>query len=80
MILYLIMNYSPSCKKTQLNPWGTSHKRSLKAEHLSIIWLSDIFPLLNLKDGHFRLYEWPNMHIIVDEPGVHKSFQDMDFR
>nr|GMC77319.1 SEC12-like protein 1 [Ipomoea batatas] len=30
-------------------------------------------------DGHFRLYEWPNMHIIVDEPGAHKSFQDMDF-
>ncbi|KAH0698632.1 hypothetical protein KY284_012847 [Solanum tuberosum] len=30
-------------------------------------------------DGHFRLFEWPTMHIIVDEPKAHKSFRDMDF-
>ncbi|CAH9137560.1 unnamed protein product [Cuscuta epithymum] len=30
-------------------------------------------------DGHFRLFEWPNMRSIVDEPKAHKSFQDMDF-
>ncbi|KAG5620324.1 hypothetical protein H5410_005542 [Solanum commersonii] len=30
-------------------------------------------------DGHFRLFEWPTMHIIVDEPKAHKSFIDMDF-
>ncbi|XP_059307616.1 SEC12-like protein 1 [Lycium ferocissimum] len=30
-------------------------------------------------DGHFRLFEWPTMHIIVDEPKAHKSFKDMDF-
>ncbi|KAH0698630.1 hypothetical protein KY284_012845 [Solanum tuberosum] len=31
-------------------------------------------------DGHFRLFEWPTMSIIVDEPKAHKSFRDMDFR
>ncbi|XP_060184996.1 SEC12-like protein 1 isoform X2 [Lycium barbarum] len=31
-------------------------------------------------DGRFRLFEWPTMRIIVDEPKSHKSFRDMDFR
>ncbi|XP_059666005.1 SEC12-like protein 1 [Cornus florida] len=30
-------------------------------------------------DGHLRIFEWPRMHIILDEPRAHKSFQDMDF-
>ncbi|KAI3470555.1 hypothetical protein Pfo_027218 [Paulownia fortunei] len=30
-------------------------------------------------DGHLRIFEWPNMRIILDEPRAHKSFQDMDF-
>uniref|UniRef100_A0A5B7BZW7 Putative SEC12-like protein 1 n=1 Tax=Davidia involucrata TaxID=16924 RepID=A0A5B7BZW7_DAVIN len=30
-------------------------------------------------DGHLRIFEWPGMRIILDEPRAHKSFQDMDF-
>ncbi|CAI9091234.1 OLC1v1026202C1 [Oldenlandia corymbosa var. corymbosa] len=30
-------------------------------------------------DGRLRIFEWPNMSIILDEPRAHKSFQDMDF-
>ncbi|KAL3620220.1 hypothetical protein CASFOL_035132 [Castilleja foliolosa] len=30
-------------------------------------------------DGRLRIFEWPNMRIILDEPSAHKSFQDMDF-
>ncbi|KAL6980269.1 PHD finger containing protein Phf1 [Sarracenia purpurea var. burkii] len=30
-------------------------------------------------DGHLRIFEWPNLHVIIDEPKAHKSFQDMDF-
>lgn len=30
-------------------------------------------------DGHLRIFEWPNMRIILDEPRAQKSFQDMDF-
>ncbi|KAA8534489.1 hypothetical protein F0562_032006 [Nyssa sinensis] len=30
-------------------------------------------------DGHLRIFKWPSMHIILDEPRAHKSFQDMDF-
>ncbi|KAL3523530.1 hypothetical protein ACH5RR_016364 [Cinchona calisaya] len=30
-------------------------------------------------DGHLRIFEWPNMRVILDEPQAHKSFQDMDF-
>ncbi|KAL0298986.1 UNVERIFIED_CONTAM: SEC12-like protein 1 [Sesamum radiatum] len=26
-----------------------------------------------------RIFEWPNMRIILEEPRVHKSFRDMDF-
>ncbi|KAL3838244.1 hypothetical protein ACJIZ3_022835 [Penstemon smallii] len=29
-------------------------------------------------DGHLRIFEWPTMRIILDEPRAHKSFQDMD--
>ncbi|KAG5620313.1 hypothetical protein H5410_005531 [Solanum commersonii] len=28
-------------------------------------------------DGHFRLFEWPTMCIIVDEPKAHKSYRDI---
>ncbi|CAK9185712.1 unnamed protein product [Ilex paraguariensis] len=30
-------------------------------------------------DGHLRIFEWPSLRIILDEPRAHKSFQDMDF-
>lgn len=30
-------------------------------------------------DGHLRIFEWPSMRIILDEPRAHKSFSDMDF-
>lgn len=30
-------------------------------------------------DGHLRIFEWPKLRIILDEPRAHKSFQDMDF-
>ncbi|KAK9282936.1 hypothetical protein L1049_011161 [Liquidambar formosana] len=30
-------------------------------------------------DGHLRIFEWPRLHVILDEPRAHKSFRDMDF-
>ncbi|KAK3035021.1 hypothetical protein RJ639_033935 [Escallonia herrerae] len=30
-------------------------------------------------DGHLRIFEWPSMRIILEEPNAHKSFQDLDF-
>ncbi|XXG86056.1 hypothetical protein AAC387_Pa11g1033 [Persea americana] len=30
-------------------------------------------------DGHLRIFEWPNMCILLDEPRAHKSFRDLDF-
>ncbi|KAJ8766013.1 hypothetical protein K2173_020529 [Erythroxylum novogranatense] len=30
-------------------------------------------------DGHLRIWEWPSLRIIIDEPRAHKSFRDMDF-
>ncbi|KAH6804070.1 phosphate transporter traffic facilitator1 [Perilla frutescens var. frutescens] len=30
-------------------------------------------------DGCLRIFEWPNMRAILEEPRAHKSFQDMDF-
>ncbi|KAK1315346.1 SEC12-like protein 1 [Acorus calamus] len=32
------------------------------------------------KDGHLRIFEWPSLRVLLDEPTVHKSFRDMDFR
>eukprot|EP00262_Sarcandra_glabra_P008931 TRINITY_DN22881_c0_g1_i1.p1 TRINITY_DN22881_c0_g1~~TRINITY_DN22881_c0_g1_i1.p1 ORF type:complete len:382 (+),score=51.49 TRINITY_DN22881_c0_g1_i1:147-1292(+) len=31
------------------------------------------------EDGHLRIFEWPSMHILLDEPRAHKSFRDLDF-
>ncbi|XP_010267358.1 PREDICTED: SEC12-like protein 1 [Nelumbo nucifera] len=31
------------------------------------------------EDGHLRIFEWPSLRILLDEPRAHKSFQDMDF-
>ncbi|KAL9258444.1 SEC12-like protein [Drosera capensis] len=30
-------------------------------------------------DGHLRIFEWPGMRVVLDEPRAHKSFRDMDF-
>ncbi|KAL8538752.1 hypothetical protein ACS0TY_000674 [Phlomoides rotata] len=30
-------------------------------------------------DGCLRIFEWPNVRVILEEPRAHKSFQDMDF-
>lgn len=30
-------------------------------------------------DGHLRIFEWPSLRVVLDEPKAHKSFQDMDF-
>lgn len=35
--------------------------------------------LICLQDGHLRIFEWPNMRILLDEPSV-MSFRDLDFR
>ncbi|ERN01285.1 hypothetical protein AMTRI_Chr03g146980 [Amborella trichopoda] len=31
------------------------------------------------EDGHLRIFEWPNLRILLDEPNAHKSFRDLDF-
>ncbi|XXG79919.1 hypothetical protein AAC387_Pa09g0884 [Persea americana] len=38
-----------------------------------------IGPWQLIKDGHLRIFEWPNMRILLDEPRAHKSFRDLDF-
>ncbi|GAB2286918.1 PHD finger containing protein Phf1 [Dionaea muscipula] len=30
-------------------------------------------------DGHLRIFEWPSLRVVLDEPRAHKSFRDMDF-
>ncbi|KAH7661231.1 prolactin regulatory element-binding protein [Dioscorea alata] len=30
------------------------------------------------EDGHLRIFEWPSLHVLLDEPNAHKSFGDMD--
>ncbi|KAL5976619.1 hypothetical protein ACLOJK_020952 [Asimina triloba] len=31
------------------------------------------------EDGHLRVFEWPSLRILLDEPSAHKSFRDLDF-
>ncbi|KAF8403178.1 hypothetical protein HHK36_011275 [Tetracentron sinense] len=35
--------------------------------------------LVHTKDGHLRIFEWPSLRILLDEPRAHKSFRDLDF-
>jgi len=30
-------------------------------------------------DGHLRVFEWPSLKIVLDQPDAHKSIKDMDF-
>ncbi|XP_044949302.1 SEC12-like protein 1 [Hordeum vulgare subsp. vulgare] len=30
------------------------------------------------EDGHLRIFHWPNLSVLLDEPKAHKSFRDMD--
>lgn len=31
------------------------------------------------EDGHLRVFEWPSLKIVLDQPDAHKSIKDMDF-
>ncbi|KAK9124029.1 hypothetical protein Sjap_013631 [Stephania japonica] len=31
------------------------------------------------EDGHLRVFKWPSLSILLDEPKAHKSFRDMDY-
>ncbi|KAK1643344.1 hypothetical protein QYE76_061149 [Lolium multiflorum] len=30
------------------------------------------------EDGHLRIFHWPSLRLLLDEPKAHKSFRDMD--
>ncbi|KAG8080955.1 hypothetical protein GUJ93_ZPchr0007g5353 [Zizania palustris] len=30
------------------------------------------------EDGHLRIFHWPSMNVLLDEPKAHRSFRDMD--
>ncbi|PWZ06127.1 SEC12-like protein 1 [Zea mays] len=30
------------------------------------------------QDGHLRIFHWPSIKVLLDEPKAHKSFRDMD--
>uniref|UniRef100_A0ACD6AAC1 Uncharacterized protein n=1 Tax=Avena sativa TaxID=4498 RepID=A0ACD6AAC1_AVESA len=30
------------------------------------------------EDGHLRIFHWPSLRLLLDEPKAHKSFKDMD--
>ncbi|KAG6530037.1 SEC12-like protein 1 isoform X1 [Zingiber officinale] len=30
------------------------------------------------EDGHLRIFHWPTLNLLLDEPKAHKSFRDMD--
>ncbi|XP_008650164.2 SEC12-like protein 1 [Zea mays] len=30
------------------------------------------------EDGHLRIFHWPSIKVLLDEPKAHKSFRDMD--
>ncbi|PVH31063.1 hypothetical protein PAHAL_9G048900 [Panicum hallii] len=30
------------------------------------------------EDGHLRIFHWPSLNVILDEPKAHRSFRDMD--
>uniref|UniRef100_A0A804RHW1 Cysteine protease n=1 Tax=Zea mays TaxID=4577 RepID=A0A804RHW1_MAIZE len=32
------------------------------------------------EDGHLRIFHWPSIKVLLDEPKAHKSFRDMDIR
>jgi hypothetical protein len=41
---------------------------------------SNYFGIDVMQDGHLRVFEWPSLKIVLDQPDAHKSIKDMDFR
>ena len=38
------------------------------------------FEVVAIQDGHLRVFEWPNLRLILDQPEAHRSIRDVDFR
>ena len=38
------------------------------------------FEVVATQDGHLRVFEWPNLRLILDQPEAHRSIRDIDFR
>lgn len=83
----VILSFSKGCKFFELD--GNS---KLKVSDIVLSPMQDIGPQKCLafsadgsklatggEDGHLRIFEWPSLQVLLDQPKAHSSFKDLDF-
>lgn len=83
----VILSFSKGCKFFELD--GNS---KLKVSDIVLSAMQDIGPQKCLafsadgsklatggEDGHLRIFEWPSLQVLLDQPKAHSSFKDLDF-
>eukprot|EP01018_Ginkgo_biloba_P016492 Gb_20317 [translate_table: standard] len=84
----IMCSLSKNCKFFELD----SGKSKLKASDNNLYPLQGIGPQKCLafsadgskfatggEDGHLRIFEWPSLQVLLDEPKAHSSVKDLDF-
>lgn len=84
----VILSFSKGCKFFELD----SGKSKLKLSDIVLSPMQEIGPQKCLafsadgskfaaggEDGHLRVFEWPILQVLLDQPKAHSSFKDLDF-
>lgn len=84
----VILSFSKGCKFFELD----SGKSKLKVSDIVLSPMQEIGPQKCLtfsadgsklasggEDGHLRVFEWPSVQPLLDQPKAHSSFKDLDF-
>lgn len=84
----VILSFSKGCKFFELD----SGQSKLKLSDIVLSPMQEIGPQKCLafsadgskfaaggEDGHLRVFEWPILQVLLDQPKAHSSFKDLDF-
>ncbi|ERN08132.1 SEC12-like protein 2 [Amborella trichopoda] len=90
----MICSFPKSCSwfEWDLEKNEEGHKLTIEPSDTTLMMLEDVGQQIALtfardgtklaaggEDGHLRVFKWPNVDIILDQPGAHISVKDLDF-
>eukprot|EP01018_Ginkgo_biloba_P036414 Gb_05819 [translate_table: standard] len=89
----IICSFSNGCRWFELDGQDESEAEVvIKPENKTLTELEDVGQQRSLvfstdgtllaaggEDGHLRVFEWPSLKIVLDQPAAHKSIKDLDF-
>lgn len=90
----IICSFSNGCRRFEFTSQNESEARKIEIKpsekaldqlenagrQQSLVFSTDgLLLAAGGEDGHLRVFEWPSLKIVLDQPDAHKSIKDLDF-